>query len=139
MVRLATRVDPAVEVSTIETDRRGPSFTAETLEALVEAHPGAELFFIVGEDALSDLPYWRHPERIIALALLAVARRPGTDTADRAWRSLPGIEERIAWIEMEPVAISASEIRRRIRAGDPVQGMLPEAVERYIHDNRLYR
>jgi nicotinate-nucleotide adenylyltransferase len=138
MVRLAVAEDPAAVVSLIEIEREGPSYTAETLEALANNHAGADLYFIMGEDALADLPNWREPERIVAFAKLAVARRHGSAARDEAWRVVPGIDERTEWLEMAPVSISASEIRRRIAAGEPVDGMLPPAVEAYIRENRLY-
>jgi nicotinate-nucleotide adenylyltransferase len=139
MVRLAVAGDPAAEVSTIELDREGPSYTAETLDALARKHSGAELYFIIGEDALADLPNWRRPDEIIRLAELAVARRPGRASGgDERWRAIPGIDERIAWLDMEPVTISASDIRKRMAAGEPVDGMLPPAVEAYIRKHGLY-
>ena len=75
MLRLALEDEAAFRVETMEMDRAGPSYTADTLEALRAARPGDELFFIAGEDALADLPNWVRPERILELATLAVARR----------------------------------------------------------------
>jgi nicotinate-nucleotide adenylyltransferase len=138
MVRLAVADDPSTEVSTIETERQGPSYTVDTLQTLKQQNPGAELYFIVGEDALADLPNWREPERIIAFATLAVARRSGSAAADQPWRSVSQIETRIVWLDMDPLAVSASDIRRRIAAGEPVDGMLPAAAEAYARKQGLY-
>jgi nicotinate-nucleotide adenylyltransferase len=138
MVRMAVQGDPESEVSTIEIEREGPSYTAETLQRLAQEHPGAELFFIIGEDALIDLPNWREPERIITLARLVVAPRPGPMAKDDSWRAIPNISERLEWLEMEAVRISASEVRRRLRLREPVDGMLPAPVEDYIRERGLY-
>jgi nicotinate-nucleotide adenylyltransferase len=110
----------------------------DTLQTLKQQNPGAELYFIVGEDALADLPNWREPERIIAFATLAVARRSGSAAADQPWRSVSQIETRIVWLDMDPLAVSASDIRRRIAAGEPVDGMLPAAAEAYARKQGLY-
>jgi nicotinate-nucleotide adenylyltransferase len=138
MVRLAIAGQPGAEVSTIETERDGPSYTVETLAAFAERHSGSALYFIVGEDALADLPNWVEPERIIELATLAVAHRAGREPADAGWRNVPGIERRVTWLEMEPLPISACDIRRRIGAGESVEGLLLPAVEAYIREHGLY-
>jgi nicotinate-nucleotide adenylyltransferase len=138
MVRLAVKSDAAAEISTLEIEEEGPSYTAETLAALAEQYPGAELYFILGEDALADLPNWRQPDRILALARLAVARRDSS-TRGPEIESAPGGDKRIVWLDLEPVKISASDIRKRIRSGKHVKGMLPPPVEDYIRRCNLYR
>ena len=137
MVRLAVEGEPGFAVSTIELDREGPSYTADTLEALARERPDAELFFIVGEDALADLLNWRRPERIIELARLAVARRD--DVPPGAEEALPGLRERVVRLEMPIVEVSASEVRRRVRAGQPLEGLVPPPVAAYIREKGLYR
>lgn len=137
MVRLAVEGESAFAVSTMELEREGPSYTADTLEAVHRERPDDELFFIVGQDALADLPHWVRPERIIELARLAVARRPGAPAVPAD--ALRGLRERVVWLEMPPLDVSATEIRRRLRKGESVDGMLPPAVEVYIRENRLYR
>lgn len=136
MVRLAIEGEPAFVVSTIELDREGPSYTADTLEALRGERPGSELFFIIGEDALADLPNWVRPQRIVELAKLAVARRPGAQGAPES--ALSGLRDRIVWLDMPPMDVSATEIRRRLRDGEAVEGMLPAGVEAYIRESGLY-
>ena len=133
MLRLATACNPAFEVSDLEVAREGPSYTAETLEALAEAHPGAELFFLLGEDALADLPNWYQPERIRELATLAVARRPGEPV------EAGGSNGAVVWLEMPRLEISATEIRDRVRSGLSIRYLVPDAVEKYIREHGLYR
>ena len=100
MLRLALDEEPAFRVETLELERPGPSYTADTLEAVAEARPGDELFFIVGEDALADLPNWVRPERILELATLAVARRDDVPPAALAegQARLPGLASRAVWL-----------------------------------------
>ncbi len=141
MLRLAVEGEAAYEVETLEVERPGPSYTIETIEALRIERPGAELYFIMGEDALADLPNWVRPERILELAKLAVARRPGAagEALREATRMLPGLTDRVIWLVMPPVEVSATEIRERVRDDQPIGGMAPAAVEAYIREQGLYR
>ncbi len=136
MLHLAIEGNEAFEIAAMEVDRPGPSYTAETLAALSEEQE-AELFFIMGEDALADLPNWREPERILELATLVVAHRTGSGDAGRA--EMPsGPSARIVWLEMPLLDISASAIRERVSGRLPIRDLVPEAVESYIREHGLY-
>jgi nicotinate-nucleotide adenylyltransferase len=141
MVRLLLASDPYFEVSTLEVERRGPSYTVDTLEALHQQYgPALELYFIVGEDALHDLPNWREPARIISLAWLAVAPRPvgrGMSTPDLE-AAVPGLSERIVTLPMPTIDISSTALRERARAGLSLRYLVPLAVEEYIRRHGLY-
>jgi nicotinate-nucleotide adenylyltransferase len=142
MVRAALAGDPYFEVSLVESERRGPSYTVETLEALhALLGPSVELCFIMGQDALADLPHWRDPARIATLARLVVAVRAGWSAAGlpALERAVPGISTRIEVIPMPQVEISSTDIRHRIAAGVSTRFLVPAAVEAYIHEHRLYR
>ncbi len=142
MVRAALGDDPYFELSLVESERAGPSYTADTLEALHEQlGDGVELFFILGQDALADLPNWRDPGRIVARARLVVAARAGWTPADLAAleRVAPGIRERIDVVVMPRIDISSTDIRRRVTAADSIRFLVPPAVERYIAETGLYR
>jgi nicotinate-nucleotide adenylyltransferase len=138
MVRLAIADNAAFEASTIEIEREGPSYTDETLEELGKMHPTSELFFVLGRDALRDFPNWRAPARIVELATLAVARRPGSDEEMPLSAALPGFEARLTPIRMPPVGINASDIRRRVADGRSIRYLVPGVVEEYIREHRLY-
>jgi nicotinate-nucleotide adenylyltransferase len=141
MVRLAIADRPAFNVSTIEVDREGPSYTIDTLKELRSMRGGEdELFFIVGWDSLSDLPYWRAPEQIVRFCLLVAVPRPGcfSPDLDALESSIPGISERIILLDRPEVNVSASQIRERVASGLPISGLVPEAVEKYIREHRLY-
>jgi nicotinate-nucleotide adenylyltransferase len=142
MVRLLLASDPYFEVSTLEVERQGPSYTVDTLEALHRQYgPGLELYFILGEDALHDLPNWKEPARLISLAWLAVAPRP----PERGWTragleaGVPGLSRRIVPLPMPTIDISSTALRERPRAGLSLRYLVPLAVEEYIRQHGLYR
>jgi nicotinate-nucleotide adenylyltransferase len=141
MVRLAIAGRPAFNLSTIEVDREGPSYTVDTLEGLQSARGGEdELFFIVGWDSLDDLPSWKAPEQIVRLCLLVAVPRPGCfpPDLDALENSIPGISERIILLDRPEIDVSASQIRGRVASGLPISGLVSEAVEVYIREHGLY-
>ncbi len=141
MLRRALKGEAAFQVSRLELERPGPSYTADTLEALRDDRPEVELFFLLGEDALMDLSNWARPQRILELARLAVARRADTspEALEEAERRFPGLGERVIWLKMPAVAVSATEIRKRVRRGQPIGDLVPVTVEEYIRKQGLYR
>ncbi|HLF71409.1 MAG TPA: nicotinate-nucleotide adenylyltransferase [Dehalococcoidia bacterium] len=135
MTRLLVNDDPAFAVDACEVEREGPTYTVDTLRLLRGRMSAAdELFLIVGEDALADLPAWRDPAEIAALAKLAVAERDG----DVAPEGLPFGLDRIVRVNMPSIAISSTALRERVRAGRSLRYLTPAAVEAYIKDNGLY-
>jgi nicotinate-nucleotide adenylyltransferase len=140
MTRLAAADDPRFSVSTLETDREGPSYTYETLERLGDEKGDTELVFVMGADAAVGLESWRKPERVIELARLAVARRAGVSDADVAavMRSL-GAAERATMLEMPEFGVSSSVVRERAAAGRPLRYLVPESVARFIEEKGVYR
>jgi nicotinate-nucleotide adenylyltransferase len=139
LCRLAIEGDERFDVSDIEVVRDGPSYTVDTLEELHSSAPENELFLIVGGDIAAGLPGWYRPEQVLSLATLAVARRRGTSRAAvaRALRSLAG-GERARFFRMPRIGISSTMLRDRVRAGQPTKYYVPDPVERYIHQHRLY-
>lgn len=133
MVRLAVADDPRFEVSAVEIDRGGLSYTVETLEGLAAERPGAELFLILGRDAIATFDRWKSPARIRELATLGVLMRDEGDSAG----TFDAVAGMIA-IGARRVDISSSEIRERIRQGNPIRGFVAESVERYISATNLY-
>jgi nicotinate-nucleotide adenylyltransferase len=128
---------PGLVVSRIELEREGPSYTADTLEAMAAAEPGVALWFILGADQLLELPAWRDPARIVAAARLAVVPRDGVDEAAlraRAEQIAPG---RVDWVDAPRIGISSSMIRRRIAAGEPIGLLVPPEVEAALAEEGL--
>ena len=139
MVELAIADQPRFALSRADLDRPGPHYTVDLLIIIQQQYPDAALWFIMGEDSLSDLLRWRDPARVIRLARLAVLRRPGYEpdwaVLDRA---LPDLRAQIDWIDHAELAISASDIRRRVRHGLPIAALVPERVLAYLVAQRLY-
>ena len=125
---------PGLEVSRIELDREGPSYTADTLEAMAAAEPGAEIWFILGADQLAGLPGWRGPRRILAAARLAVVPRAGHDARALAEEIAPG---RADLLDVPEIGVSSSMIRDRVAAGLPVRFLVPPEVEKSLRRKGL--
>jgi len=130
MARLAIAGEPRFEVADIEVRRGAISYTVDTLRELQRLHPGDELFLILGWDAAKLLPSWREPEEVRRLASILVVTRPGS-----------GKPERTADVVCERPTpdISGSAIRRASAKGESLADRVPDAVERYIVKNGLYR
>jgi nicotinate-nucleotide adenylyltransferase len=139
MLDLALAGSAIDEISTIDINRSGPSYTADTLEILTERFPTARLFFLMGEDSLRDLSTWHHPERILRVAELAVAGRPGVETDLQSLEfQVPGVRKRVHVVPTEEMAISSSDIRRRVRENQSIRGLVPASVEAYVQNHGLY-
>ena len=138
MVACAIADDPRFELSRLELDRPGPSFTVDLLHA-VQA-PERELFFLAGADILAELPRWHAPLEVLALATLVVANRPGAPEPDldQLERRLPGAARRVRLLDMPGVDISSRDLRARVAQGRPIRYLTPPAVERFIAERRLY-
>jgi nicotinate-nucleotide adenylyltransferase len=141
MTRLATADNPHFAVSTVDLDRRGPTYTVETLRILQEQNPGARLVFLLGADALAQIGIWHEPARIPDLAEVVALTRPGAPPIDPASLEsvIPGAAEKIRALETPLIGISATEIRRRVKAGLSIHYQVVPAVERYIREQKLYR
>ena len=138
MARLACADNPACAVSALEVQRPGLSYTVTTLEQL--AAGGDQLHFLLGADALVDLPRWRDADRILELATLLVMQRPGhTPDLEALRRKLPLAAERIMIVETPLLDISSTELRRRIADGKSIRYLTPDPVIEYIRLHGLYR
>lgn len=145
MVELAVEGEPATAVSTIELDRPGPSYTFDTVRELLDraerADQPVDVTVILSAESFADLPEWHSADRLVALATIAVAPRPGhplpepTALADR----LPGLVGRLAVVHGTLPDISASKIRARVAAGRPIDHLVPPRVAAYIEEHHLYR
>lgn len=134
MVRLAVADDANYQVDDTEINREGLSYTVDTLEHLAGRYVGAELFFLLGQDALGAFKQWREPQRILQLATLALMMRSGAGDVTE-WRKA----ERLVMVSTRRVDVSSTEIRDRLRTGKSIKGFVPESVERFIDARGLYR
>lgn len=138
MLRLAVAGNPRFEVSTVEIEREGPSYSEVTLAALKDANPGCELFFILGQDALADLPNWHDPSAVVGLATLVVAGREGVASSANDDVALARLNARIVSVEMPVIGVSSTDVRERVAAGRSVRYLVPDAVAEYIESHGLY-
>jgi nicotinate-nucleotide adenylyltransferase len=138
MVALAIAGNPLFELSRLDIDRPGPSYTADLLRA-IDA-PDRQLFFLVGADILPELHRWRAPGEILRLARLVVVNRPDAPVADVSIldKTLPGARDRVDLVDIPGVSVSSSDLRARVAAGKPIKYLTPPAVEEYIHSHALY-
>jgi nicotinate-nucleotide adenylyltransferase len=144
MVELAIAGNPAFEVSRVELDRTGPSYTVDTLETLsggVDGGPPRELTLILSAESFRGLPSWQQPQRLLALARVAIVPRGGLAPPGKGWleEHFPGVEARIVELDAPRLRLSATEIRARVAAGRSIRYLVPDAVIRYIVDHDLYR
>jgi nicotinate-nucleotide adenylyltransferase len=130
---------PRTELSRIELDRTGPSYTADTA-VWAEREYGGDAVLLLGADEFADFPRWHEPDRVLAHVRLAVATRPGIphDRLEgvRAGLSRP---ERVTFFELEPIPISSRDIRARVARGEPIGDLVPAGVARLIEAEGLYR
>lgn len=142
MVKRAIADRPYFELSTVEVDRPGPSYTVETI-AILQQQLGTEarIFFLLGWDSLAELPQWKEPARLVKLCRLVAVNRPGFSRPglEALEIEVPGITQSVVWLDIPPVDISSSDIRRRVAQGLSIHGLVPDAVEEYIKGHNLYQ
>ena len=141
MLRYAVADNPYFDVSTIELDRPGFSYSVDTIELLQrELGRAVELFFILGEDALADLPTWHDPERLLEVCQLIAVNRPGYHSFSLRLleRQLPGVERRVHEVRIPELAIWSTELRARVASGLPIRYLVPDAVHDFIYEHGLY-
>ena len=141
MVELAIASDRRFHLSTVELDRRGDTYTVDTLEELRAGEAADDdLWFIVGADTLTSMHRWKDPERVLELARLAVATRPGHERLDLGALEevAPSARERVTTLHMPLMDVSGTEVRRRAAEGEPLSGLVPEVVAAYIVRHDLY-
>ena len=141
MVRCAIASNSCFELCTLEIERHGPSYTVDTLTTLQD-QLGAEVsfFFILGHDALADLPLWKEPGKLVQMCHLVTAPRLGPKSVDS--KSLeavvPGLLHKLIQLDMPVIEISSSEIRRRVAQGLSIRYLVPDEVGKYIAEQTLY-
>jgi nicotinate-nucleotide adenylyltransferase len=144
MCRLLLAGENAVEVSALELERDGPSYTVDTLRALHVAYPRTSLTFILGADIARTLPAWREPRQLLELAELAVALR-AAHTADEVLADLAPLldagagRDAVRFLKMPPVDVSSSLVRDRVRHGASIAELVGPAVAAYVAAHHLYR
>ncbi len=140
MVGRAIADNPYFELSTLEAERSGPSYTVDTLTMLRrQLGSRASLFVILGRDTLAELPLWKEPQKVVQLCRLVVPPRLGSRDLRHLETTLPGLLDKVIQLAMPVIGISSSEIRRRIAQGLSIRYLVPPEVEKYITEHRVYQ
>lgn len=141
MTVLATLTNPYFEVSRVDIDREGKSYTIDTLRILKSIYPESELFFITGADAILEIMSWKNPERLLELSEFIAATRPGfclENSSQQVVEWFKRNNKRLHLLQVPAMAISSTDIRSRVAQGQSIRYLVPEVVEHYIKKNRLY-
>jgi nicotinate-nucleotide adenylyltransferase len=140
MLELAIADEPSWKVCRLEIDRGGLSYTVDTLRQIRAELPDAALFFLMGGDAVRDVPYWKEPAEIFRMATPLVVCRAGEPEPDlTALAKVCADERQPQRIAMPAMDVSSSEIRRRASAGESVDKLVHASVARTIAEHDLYR
>ncbi len=140
LVQAAIADNGSFTLSRVDVDRAGPHYTVDMLRLLRTEFPQVtDWFLLLGEDSLHDFLSWRAPEEILELAELAVMRRPEKPAPlETLQERLPTLERRLTWLDVPPLHLSATELRRRVREGLPLRYLVPLPVEVLIRKHQLY-
>jgi len=133
MTTIGIEPEPRFHASRLEVARGGSTYTVDTLRALRDEVPGAELFFITGADAMLEIMRWKEHETLFDLAHFIAATRPGYDV--ELFDAMPDVTV----MRIPALAISSTDIRARVREGRPIRFLVPERVEAHIRTAGLYR
>lgn len=133
MTSLAIADYPEYEISLLEADIKGPSYTVHTLDKLQELYPDYDIYFIIGSDNLHKMEEWYHPEEIFNLSTVVMGNRPGIEGEMQG-----RFADRLLRLEIEPVDISSTEIRQMVREGKSIEPFVPLKVAEYILRKGLY-
>jgi nicotinate-nucleotide adenylyltransferase len=136
MTVVATASNPRFNVSRVDIDRGGPTYTIDTLRDLTKALPEADLYFITGADALAELFTWRDADELFELAQFVGCTRPGYEMSPSSLEGIPA--NRVTILEIPALAISSTECRARRAKGEPVWYLVPDGVVQYIAKHDLY-
>jgi nicotinate-nucleotide adenylyltransferase len=140
MLEAAVRTTAGVTVLDVELRRRGVSHTIDTLEWMRTAHPDVEPWWILGADAARHIAAWHRSAELVGMIHLAVVQRAGTPRFDRHEAESLGLASaRTMVLDLTPPAVSASDVRRRVAAGQPITGLVPRAVADIVEASGLYR
>lgn len=145
MTIIATASNPHFSVSRLEIDRPGPSYAIDTVKALKELYPDSEIFFITGADAILEILTWKEPEKLAQYCSFIAATRPGypldkfREALHLGTNELNKFRPKIYFMEIPALAISSTDIRRRVKEGRPIRYLVPDGVANYIYKQGFYK
>jgi len=136
MVRLMVEGEPSFAVDERELKREGASYTVDTVEELLAAHPGAELFLVIGQDQYARLPTWHRWQDLLRQVTLAVAAR--ADEEVHAAAEVAAVSGKVQRLAMPAMHVSSTEVREKVSRGEDIRPLVGDAVAQYISRHRLY-
>ena len=136
MTVIATASNPLFRVSRVDIDRKGPTYTIDTLRDLSAQLPGAELYFLTGADALGSIFTWRDADELFALSNFVGCTRPGYEMGEDTLDGIPA--DRVTIVEIPALAISSTDCRERTERGEPIWYLVPDGVVQYVAKHGLY-
>jgi nicotinate-nucleotide adenylyltransferase len=141
MLKLTVADDPHFELSRLEMDRPSPHYSVDTIRILASQKPEADIVLLIGGDSLHDLPTWHSPLDVItAVHQIGVMRRPDDSVDLSALEAkLPGLTDKVRFVDALLQNISSTEIRRRVANGEPFRYYVPSPVYQYIIQHNLYQ
>ncbi|WP_026893733.1 nicotinate-nucleotide adenylyltransferase [Clostridiisalibacter paucivorans] len=142
MTLLATITNPHFEVSSIEIERKGVSYTIDTINAFKDKFPDVDFYFITGADAILEISTWKDVDELLNACNFVAATRPGFNKSlmEEKIKSLEDkYRKRIYFVSVAALEISSTDIRNRIKERDTVKYLLPDSVKYYIEKNNLYK
>jgi nicotinate-nucleotide adenylyltransferase len=134
MTSLAAGLHPRFAASRIEIDRKGPSYTVDTVVQLADFYPDLEIFLIMGADALKNLPTWHEVERLAGMAEIIAVTRNGVEADETEHEGLPKVHR----LDIPAIGVSSTDVRRRVRTGAPIDFLVPMNVAEFIAERGLY-
>lgn len=141
MISLGIKDNPLFEVSDLEIRREGPTYSIESIPKIKDQYGGAELYFLIGLDALADIHKWKYPAELLEMCRVVGVKRPGYHDFD--WSQIedkiPGASQKIKIIEVSQIGVSSTDIRMMVKNGISVRYLVPDAVIRYIEEHKLYK
>jgi nicotinate-nucleotide adenylyltransferase len=139
MLELAIGGNPRFRWSDVDMRPDEPSYTVSMLERMQAEYPAAQLSFIVGGDSLRDFSTWHEPERILDLARLVVADRPGVEVDESVYEAVPRLRERVIRFPAPLLEVSSTDLRQRVAEGLSIRYLVPCRVHAFIVEQGLYR
>ena len=142
MAKAAVADNPAFEVSSMEIEREGKTYTVDTLSEIKKNNPEIEIYFVMGADEITAVESWKQPERLLKMCSFIAVTRPGFDN-ETVEKKVEGLKRKygcnIYFLEVPSLDISSTELREKIRHGKNVKYLVPKETEKYIADHDLYK
>ena len=139
LVQMAIADHPDFQLSRLELDRAGPSYAIDTLAQLKREHTDSELYWILGADALGDLPTWHRADELMANCRFIAFNRPGFDLQTIKNQFSHAQQQRITWLEVPGIDIASRQLRERVQKALPIRYLVPDSVREEIERQNLYK